>query len=1303
MMKSTRWIALIVSSASLFVTPCVLSDSELNPRLSMIAQAGNDAGISADLMYPLLQQSVTSLLYTDLELLGTGSHNAQAASLGLGYRHLLDTDDFILGGYANFDRSRSDHKYYYNQMNIGAEVLTNSWDLRGNLYWPVRNKEHILLYEGLTPYYPQGHKMVQWRDHVLEEAAKGFDAEAGMLIPDTNALRAYLGVYHYNFDQNEKSITGPRLRAEYRYDNNWTFTASEQWDKIWGNKVLLGARYSLGGVDNHLTGNLEERMMDYVIRSRQVATLLERSFRSLWSSPENFYYANSASSTSPGGGDGTYEHPYSDPNTAVIQAENNASSDANNATDTVYVYTGNSGSTPYALNVLNIGNRQVFTGSTNDLFYHDQLVIAGDSTTPSLFGELTVSNSSNVEMRNFNLTGIGANTSTGILVSNANNVNIHDVDIGNIVGANGADGTPLTSGFFKGVSYITSSADGSAGTSVVGINVSSSNNVTLSNLAIHDITGGNGGAGATNTAIFAGGNGGSGGGAAGLLVTNSTRLTWNNLAISAITGGNGGVGGDGTAGSSGLDASNAGNAGDGGAAYGVLYAGSSNLTWSGLTLNTITGGTGGNGGAGGAGAQGDVDNIDGTSGGAGGSGGIGGAANGFLFNSADNITGGTLSIDTVKGGNSGTGGAGGVGGDGFTDDDNGGGLGGNGGAGGNMSSGSGNAFGIQMISVSNALSSVGTKLNGDISITSVSGGNLANAGNGGAGGNGGNSANSTAGNGGNGGVGGSYGGGQAGYAFGIALNSSNVLLNDNITISNLAGGQGAAGGNAGNGGNAGTGNVNGNDGNGANGGNGGTAGGVFGLEIAASTVADNGSSTVTISSLTTGNGGKGGNGSDAGNANSGAIAGNGGNGGEGGSVEDVQLNSGSNLSLTDLELGTSSSNHTAGNGGAGGSGGNGSGGTDGNGGDGGDGGFVFAYDQASNGSGLVNLTTLGIAGNIKAGAGGIGGSSSSLGGAGADGGVAMGMNIGGSVAAVFGGVTLNAINITGGNGGNGANGSVGGNGGAATGVLAANTVATAFDGLQISGSIRAGNGGNGGNSSTNAANGGNGGAANVIQVSSGTLAISNTYTSSANVFGGTGGSGGNGTNLGGNGGTGGAANGMAVSGANNVVISSYTDNGNVTAGSGGVAGIGSLATGTGGNGGSGNSAAGILVLSANNVAIVSLTLNGNILAGSGGDGGNGSVGGNGSNGATAYGLNLAGASTVTLPGVTLNSINILGGDGGNGGIADGNGANGGDAYDINPASLSITVTDNSNVAGGNAGSGDGAGTNGTSGTAYDNY
>ena len=468
----------------------------------------------------------------------------------------------------------------------------------------------------------------------------------------------------------------------------------------------------------------------------------------------------------------------------------------------------------------------------------------------------------------------------------------------------------------------------------VGIKISDSQNIKISNTSIYDNTGSNGLNGGADES------GGEGQDVYGIALHNCDNIYFDLNTIISITGGNGGSGGTGSIGNTG------GNGGSGGNAYGIYVNASDNVILSNNVLSNINGGNGGKGGDGGIGFTPDI--MVGGIGGQGGDGavsGIGGSSSAILIENSLDITIEKNIISNIIAGNSSDGGDGSDGGTGrpplFGSGTYRGGDGGNGGEG----NSGGNVLGIFFMK-SSFISINENEIQYLISGFGGNGGKAGNAGlstvalfsnlvgaKGGAGGKGGiggfsvgigfgesfniqnrlNYLNGSfagfggsgglgghgrpGGTGGNGGIGGD--GVDGGFAFGIFYFNSSDIINNLNSVNDVNSGVGGNGNAGGDGGDGGSGPFLGSSGgHGADGGDGGTAGIAAGVVFESSlniTSEEN-----TIDKIEGTNGGQGGNGGNGGDGN--GSAGNGGNGGDGGDGGDGDNSHGLYLKNSEINV-----------------------------------------------------------------------------------------------------------------------------------------------------------------------------------------------------------------------------------------------------------------------------------------------------------------------------------------------------------------------------------------------------------------
>lgn len=215
--------------------PAVAADKKWHPHVDFEGKLGSERSLGeADVFFPLAQDDDT-LLFGNLRA-RLDNDSSSEANIGLGLRHMLRTG-WNVGGYAYFDRRRSEADNYFSQITIGAEALSEDWDLRTNGYIAVGDREHAAA--GFAGASITGTTIVLRSG--LEKSMQGFDAELGWRVPvftrdDAQQLRFYAGGYHFNGDD-VADISGPRLRAELVFD---------EIPALW-----QGSRFSLGAEWQH--------------------------------------------------------------------------------------------------------------------------------------------------------------------------------------------------------------------------------------------------------------------------------------------------------------------------------------------------------------------------------------------------------------------------------------------------------------------------------------------------------------------------------------------------------------------------------------------------------------------------------------------------------------------------------------------------------------------------------------------------------------------------------------------------------------------------------------------------------------------------------------------------------------------------------------------------------------------------------------------------------------------------------------------------------------------------------------------
>ena len=120
------------------------------------------------------------------------------SSTGLGFRAMCPKNEIIAGLNVFWDSISSAHDNDFDQLGIGAEILTHWVDARFNYYLPEDDTYEI----GRRSTRKTGGTTTTTRNLKSYEAAlEGFNAEAGVLIPGLDKyaeVRVFAGYYHYD-------------------------------------------------------------------------------------------------------------------------------------------------------------------------------------------------------------------------------------------------------------------------------------------------------------------------------------------------------------------------------------------------------------------------------------------------------------------------------------------------------------------------------------------------------------------------------------------------------------------------------------------------------------------------------------------------------------------------------------------------------------------------------------------------------------------------------------------------------------------------------------------------------------------------------------------------------------------------------------------------------------------------------------------------------------------------------------------------------------------------------------------------
>lgn len=257
-----------------------------------------------------LSQNGTSLTFADLKF-KLGQNGTYEGNLGAGHRFLTDSKQWALGFYGAWDHRKSSNDNAFNQLTVGAEALSDSMDFRFNYYYPLTDR--ALLGLGNNYNFEDFHI---YQSGIWEEAMRGFDVEAGVLLPvsDKWETRAYAAYYNFEGKDIAPQMDGWRVRLEVRPTNNIAVSLSHQQDDMFDNQTSLEMRYTFGKDGKSGIRALKDRMTNPWTRDIDivVSTPQEGLGAEFGTAVPDILavHINSAYDGSNGASDGSFERPY---------------------------------------------------------------------------------------------------------------------------------------------------------------------------------------------------------------------------------------------------------------------------------------------------------------------------------------------------------------------------------------------------------------------------------------------------------------------------------------------------------------------------------------------------------------------------------------------------------------------------------------------------------------------------------------------------------------------------------------------------------------------------------------------------------------------------------------------------------------------------------------------------------------------------------------------------------------------------------------------------------------------------------
>ena len=199
-----------------------------------------------------------------------------AWAFGGGYRHYISAWDVVVGANSYFDADQLTGAHL-KQWGVGAELLANSWEARGNYYQPF-DSVPTLTNQRVAPGSVAfaGELITYSRIDTIAEALKGFDAEAGFLLPGALSerfdVRAFGGGYHYE-GTNIPGFTGWSSRVQADVGGWLELGLKVTDDTLFDTTVSFSAVVHLGGFSSqeHTKRSAIQRFREPVRRNMNIA------------------------------------------------------------------------------------------------------------------------------------------------------------------------------------------------------------------------------------------------------------------------------------------------------------------------------------------------------------------------------------------------------------------------------------------------------------------------------------------------------------------------------------------------------------------------------------------------------------------------------------------------------------------------------------------------------------------------------------------------------------------------------------------------------------------------------------------------------------------------------------------------------------------------------------------------------------------------------------------------------------------------------------------------------------------------
>lgn len=240
-------------------------------------------------------------------------------NFGLGRRHYFAGSDVIADGSLWYDVDGSNQRLFH-QIAGGGQLRIQNVLVRGHYYLPVLDTRSFTHYSELTGNVGfQGNTLALERFRYEDQAFEGFDAEAGVNVPQINNAQFLVGYYSFHAE-GKTDITGVSTTALMDIFTNCTVGVQATFDRETDETVMLTASYLFSSRTDRPRPDHRHLLGEFVRRTRHIVSRSESFYDPVAALDATGNRINIIHASSAGGNNGTFESPYTDLSLAAADA-----------------------------------------------------------------------------------------------------------------------------------------------------------------------------------------------------------------------------------------------------------------------------------------------------------------------------------------------------------------------------------------------------------------------------------------------------------------------------------------------------------------------------------------------------------------------------------------------------------------------------------------------------------------------------------------------------------------------------------------------------------------------------------------------------------------------------------------------------------------------------------------------------------------------------------------------------------------------------------------------------------------------